>query len=92
MSGSFKSHRSYSVFSKVVKNKSRYIFDDETNAFLETDRNTCSSRCKIFDKGEIFWRAQVGCDYRPDYQDNEYVDDLPVAFSPKSIINGVRLD
>jgi len=83
MSSSFKSHRSYSVFSKTVKNNSRYIFDDETNAFLEAVKNTCSSRSISFVKGESFWRAQVGCDYNPYDQDDECVDDIPVSFSPK---------
>lgn len=81
MSSSFKSHRSFSIFRRAVKNKSRYIFDDEAKAFLEAVKNTCSSRCISFVKGASFWRAQVGCDYRPVYQDDEYVDDLPVAFS-----------
>jgi hypothetical protein len=80
---SFKSWRSYSIFSNTVRSKQRYILDDESKQFLDSIIDTCENRIKKLKKDSIVCRAQNGCSWQPYYQtspENEediYVDDLP---------------
>lgn len=78
---SFKSCRSYWYFRHAVKNKSRFILDDESKDFLKAVENTCASRIKTISISDSLWRAQIGCDYMPLYQDDIHVDDLPIPFA-----------
>ncbi len=78
---SFKSWRSYSTFRYAVKNKSRYILDDESKEFLKAVEDTCINRIKIISMSDSLWRSQIGCDYVPVYQENVHVDSVPVPFS-----------
>ena len=85
---SFKSWRSYSDFQYAVKNNSRFILDQRSNDFLAAIKDTCSSRVEIISISSFLWRAQIGCDYVPQYQedehgDNIHVDDIPVPFDDK---------
>ncbi len=57
----FKSWRSFYFFIQSLK-KSRYIFDEETNQFLEEVLNSSASREATLHKDTILWRAQLGCD------------------------------
>lgn len=78
---SFKSWRSYGQFRHAVKNKSRFILDDESKDFLKAIEGTCISRLKKIAISQPLWRAQIGCDYIPEYQENIHVDDIPVPFA-----------
>ncbi len=78
---SFKSWRSYWTFRHAIKNKSRYILDDESKEFLKAVEDTCKSRIKTISISDSLWRAQIGCDYVPEYQENVHVDDVPVPFT-----------
>jgi len=78
---SFKSWRSYWAFRHAVKNKSRYILDDESKEFLKAVEDTCKSRIKTIPISYSLWRAQIGCDYVPEYQEDAHVDDVPVPFA-----------
>jgi RES domain-containing protein len=76
MSG-FKSWRSYRHFEMSTKHQSRYIYDDSVNEFLNELIKTSKSRYEIIPKGANFWRAQLGCDYRPIIQEGEHIADEP---------------
>lgn len=82
----FKSYRSYWDFKNSVKNESRYILEKNSKDFLEAIKNTCITRIRIIEPSHCLWRAQVGCDYMPFYQEDEngnkiYVDDIPIPFT-----------
>jgi hypothetical protein len=81
----FKSLRSYWDFRHAIKNNSRFILDQESKDFLTAIEDTCSNRIEIITMNSSLWRAQIGCDYIPQYQedangDDIYVDDIPVPF------------
>ncbi len=85
---SFKSWRSYWDFRYAVKNNSRFILDQEAKDFLTAIEDTCSSRIETILISSSLWRAQIGCDYIPQYQEDEHgddihVDDVPVPFDNK---------
>lgn len=66
----FKSWRSYWAFLAATANSRRYIFDEETKAFLDEVLSTCGSRQRLIKQGSIFWRSQLGVDLRPVYDDD----------------------
>lgn len=84
---SFKSYRSYFDFRNAVCTKQRYILDKDSNEFLESIINTCSTRETTIKSGSLVWRAQIGSDFQPYYQTdpetNEeiFIDDIPIPFS-----------
>lgn len=80
---SFESWRSYWKFRHSVKNKSRFILDNESKDFLKAIEDTCTSRIEIISMSNSLWRAQIGCDYIPQYQEGVHVDDVPVPFDYK---------
>ncbi len=77
---SFNSWRSYMKFSYAVKNKSRYVLDQESQEFLKAIEDTCVSRLEVIPPGSLMWRAQAGHDDREYYQDDIYIDDFPVPY------------
>lgn len=81
----FKSYRSYWDFKDSVKNKSRYILEEDSKEFLEAIKDTCKTRIRIIKPSHCLWRAQIGCEYMPYYQEDEYgneihVDDVSIPF------------
>lgn len=64
----FKSWRSYGIFRHAVKNKSRFILDDESKDFLKAVEDTCASRIETISMTDALWKAQIGCNYEPLYQ------------------------
>jgi len=57
----FQSFQAYSDFEKVVKGKFRYVHDKSTKRFLTAALLTSNSRKIFIHKGQIYWRAQLGC-------------------------------
>jgi hypothetical protein len=56
----FRSWQSYRNFAWSVKRKSRYIFEKDTEDFLQTVLDMSHSRKRNMYGGEILWRAQLG--------------------------------
>ncbi len=79
----FKSWRSYWDFRREIIQNYRYVWSPEVNDFLETVLLTSKTRHQIIPAEKILWRAQLGCDFQPYYQEEEYIDDLPVPYPPK---------
>ncbi len=83
---SFKTWRSYWIFSQSIHFKQRYILDEESKDFLNSIMDTCKGRERKLKAGSIVWRAQNGHSWRPHYQhdpDTEediHVDDFPCPF------------
>lgn len=74
---SFKSWRSYWEFHRSIVNESRYIPSDSINEFLQAVLNTCEKRKKTIPVESVLWRAQLGHDWVPQYEGENYLyDDL----------------
>ena len=73
---SFKSWQSYRTFQSAISNSSRYIFDEQTENFLQEILNSCESRIRLVKKGSIYWRSQQGGSTRLllDDEGNEIAD------------------
>ena len=76
----FLSWQSYHSFAYKVIQRSRYIHD-EVSDFLTTLWETRDNRIKKIKKGSLLWRAQVGCDYRPFYEQGKHIYDEEVPYS-----------
>lgn len=75
---SFKSWKSYWVFSSKVLHESRYIHDIDVKEFLANVIETSKKREAIFESGSVFWRAQLG----NSWQDVEEISGVPTPFTP----------
>ena len=78
----FKSWQSYYLFSQEVTHGNRYIHSDDVKDFLSNVLETSKGRVKSVKSRTKFWRAQLGCEWRPLYldDDDEKLMDQPVAF------------
>jgi hypothetical protein len=72
----FKTWRSFGLFVKAIRYKNRYLFDDETQHFLDTLIQTRSKRIIYIKKDTIFWRAQIGCKLSAKYRDGKHDYDV----------------
>ena len=79
----FKSWNSYRHFATRIRRQTRFIRTSEDEEFLREVVRTSTTRTRDVPVGIGLWRAQLGHDWRPFYQDDEYIDDLPAAHSPK---------
>jgi hypothetical protein len=58
---SFAGFEDYRSFAETVKNKSRYVWPVEINKFLDDILSSCDHREATLKKGQVFWRARLGC-------------------------------
>ncbi|MBW8000894.1 MAG: RES domain-containing protein [Planctomycetes bacterium] len=79
----FKSWRDFWKFEQATKNQARYVRAPEVEAILETILQTAEKRVDVLTKGQILWRAQLGCEWEPIYEEGEHIDDRPTPHSPK---------
>lgn len=80
MSG-FTSWRDYWNFERAVRRDRRFVRSAGSEAFLEGVRATAAKRRVTLKKESIFWRAQLGHDWRTEKQgDNEF--EVPCAHPP----------
>ena len=73
----FKSWRSYWHFTTHVKASRRYVWDQDTQAFLNTVAATRHKHEDMIQAGSIVWRAQRGVDWV--YDEKRHVEE-PVGF------------
>lgn len=64
--GVFASWRSFWDFERSTRRRLRYVRSAETEQFLQTVLTTSESRRIVIPSGRIFWRAQLGHDWRVD--------------------------
>ncbi len=79
----FKSWNSYGLFSYAVKNKSRFILNDECKFFLLAIEDTCKSRIITLPTTQSLWRAQNGCSFLPIEQDGIHIGNEAIPFEYK---------
>ncbi len=60
----FETWRDYLVFEKSVKMELRYRLSKKSEVFLNEIWETSKSRIRKIEKGTLFWRAQIGHDWR----------------------------
>jgi len=75
----FDSWRSYWNFETSVRNNQRYVRSKTSNKFLKTLLETSRDRELVIKKGSIWWRAQIGHDWRTVGQEKA-VFEIPCAF------------
>ena len=78
----FKSWNSYRNFASRVRRKTHYIRTPEDDDFLREVLRTSKSRIRDLPAGSGLWRAQLGHDWRPHYEGNLHVGDLPAQYPP----------
>jgi hypothetical protein len=61
----------YRRFEQEVKTQARYVYSEESNSFLAAAIATSKTRARLFPKGSIFARAQIGYDLRPEGAEGE---------------------
>jgi RES domain-containing protein len=64
----------YLNFERSVKQKARYIHDEQTRVFLRTVMETSESRRKTLQKDQILWRAQRGFEPRTIELDDDAIE------------------
>ena len=79
----FESWRSYWNFASKVKRTSRFIHDDSVNDFLQQLLATSSKREKNIKAGSVFWRSQIGHEWRPIYNEGEIISEEPCPYPPE---------
>lgn len=67
----FNSWRSYWDFERAVKRDLRYVRSPEVEAFLDHVLDTAAGRKVTLSEGAVFWRAQLGHDWREEQQGDE---------------------
>lgn len=78
----FKSWRSYRNFAWRVKNENRYFLTPEDDKFLQEIRRTSKSRIRKLPAEFPLWRAQLGHAWRPIYEEDELIDEIPTQYPP----------
>jgi len=80
---SFESWNSYWTFSRKVRHESRYIHSADITKFLSNVLKTSNNRIRNIKVGSIFWRSQLGNDWRPIRQNGEEIAEEPTPFLPE---------
>ena len=79
----FKSWKGYWEFEHSTKYRTRYVHAPEVEAFLDSVLQTTEKRVDVLAQEKILWRAQLGCDGEPIYEEGEYIDDNPIPHQPE---------
>ena len=81
--GEFRSWNSYRAFARRLQQEKRFIRDPEDEDFLREVLRTSKTRIREIESGFGLWRAQLGHAWRPEYQNGEYMGDVPCAYRPE---------
>jgi len=82
----FNSWQSYYNFERTVKTQNRYFRDSEIEEFLQTILDTIGSRKNDLPKDRYLWRAQLGHEWVPYYEEEQYIADIPGPYPPKRMV------
>src|SRR5579883_3243042 len=61
----------YQSFAQSVKTNLRYVRDSTVNNFLSDILTTCTNRKFHIARGDVYWRARLGCEYERVTSDGE---------------------
>jgi len=62
--GQFESVADFAFFNYQIRRLRRYVRAPQSEKFLRAVALTCKDRLRTLDKGQIYWRAQLGHDWR----------------------------
>lgn len=82
----FGSYRSYWDFRTHILTKRRYLFDEMVQSFLAEVETTARKRQTTLPANTELWRAQLGHDMEPHYENGEYIADFPVQLPPDRMV------
>lgn len=82
----FKSWQSYWHFAHTTRHENRYIYGQSVEGFLEAVVATSKDRQAEIPEGGVLYRAQLDCDTRPVYQNNEVIADEEWPYPPKRML------
>ena len=77
---SFKSCKSFSLFSNEVKYTNRYLYSSDIKIFLAHVLETSKPRVKEINRVSTFWRSQLGNGLRPLYKEGVEISKEPAPF------------
>ena len=78
----FQSWNSYRHFANRVRRETRFTRTSDDDDFLREVVRTSKTRIRELPEAFGLWRAQLGHDWRPHYQDHEFIDDVPAPHPP----------
>jgi len=76
----FKSFQDYWHFQSTVKKKNRFVRDPDTEEFLCAVRETATQHIEVISAESIVYRAQRGNGWRPVLQEDQIIDEVPIAY------------
>ena len=79
----FKSWQDFGKFERATKHRTRYIYEAEVQAFLDTVLQTSAKRVEVLARESILWRAQLGCGQQAICEDGVHIDDVPAPHVPE---------
>jgi hypothetical protein len=66
----FKAWNSFISFANTTRHKERYFYNKDIQEFFREVLATAQERIESIPKGQQYWRAQLGCNDDPCYDDN----------------------
>jgi RES domain len=69
----FESWYAYGLFADRIRREARHLLDPTSTRFLKALSRTSLKRERTIKKGELFWRAQLGHDWKPDIFEHLHV-------------------
>ncbi|MBK8946445.1 MAG: RES family NAD+ phosphorylase [Ignavibacteriae bacterium] len=76
----FNTWKSYRNFAKTIRYDNRYFFNQEIKIFLDTLIHTRQSRINKIGKGTVYWRAQLGCQLIPKFENGKHNYDIQLPY------------
>ena len=79
----FPSCNSYSDFASSVTRTWRYTRDTFQQQYLDAIMDSAKQRVELCAEGTLVYRAQIGCDSRPEEYNGKIIDEVPCAYKPE---------
>src|SRR5262249_23227383 len=86
----FESERAYTWFARAVMHTCRFVHSDKVRAFLKMVLETSVSRLTDVKAGQIYYRAQYGCDWRT-IERSFYADDAKYRTRRQTAFSAERM-
>ena len=80
----FPDHRAYHTFSQEVRLSFRYLLSGYSRAFIEAFVQIAQTKLMLLHKETRLVRAQRGHEYRPLYDNDVHIGEIPTAHGPLS--------
>src|SRR5262249_49750811 len=78
----FKSQQDFWDFERAVHRQFRYIRTPAQLEFLDTVLTSSAPRRYLLKQGIVFWRAQLGCEFKKVHGDEDIIE-VPCVYAPE---------